>query len=532
MKERLTKIGTDLKQFWSSRTKRQKTTYIGSAAAVIIFAAFLTYFLSRTEFVPLYSDVSRAEIGRIKEELDAQGVPSQIAPGGTSILVPKERVDDLLVSLAAVGYPNTGTIDYSFFSQNAGFGTTDNEFNMIKLASMQTELANLIKGIQGVQDANVMITLPTQSVFLNEAVQNASAAIMLKTEPGHQFTDSQITALYNLVSKSLPNLSTDDIVIMNQYSEYFDLKSPDQSIGMNVVNQMDLKKTIERDLQRKVQMMLGTMLGQDKVVVSVTTDIDFKQENRQENLVDRVDEDLDSLAISVQRITESFSGNGAVAGGVPEGEDPTDNRTNFVEGNNANGDYERLEETINNEVNRIRKDIVESPYKIRDIGIQVMVEPPDVNDISSLSEDVKGDIRTILETIISTSIDKTYLPADVSEEYWQNKIAISTQIFNGKVEMDPQPSKGVIPWWVYAIGAALLPVIVILIVAYFRKRRQESELEEAMILEEQREALQVEDINMEHNETEATLRKKQLEKMAKDKPEEFAKLLRTWIAEE
>ena len=55
--------------------------------------------------------------------------------------------------------------------------------------------------------------------------QQASAAIMLKTDPGHQFTEPQITALYNLVSKSLPNLSTDDIVIMNQYSEYFDLKA-------------------------------------------------------------------------------------------------------------------------------------------------------------------------------------------------------------------------------------------------------------------------------------------------------------------
>ena len=127
---------------------------------------------------------------------------SKIAPGGTSILVPKERVDDLLVSLAAEGFPNSGTIDYSFFSENAGFGTTDNEFNMIKLAAMQTELANLIKGIEGVKDANVMITLPTQSVFLNDSTQQASAAIMLKTDPGHQFTEPQINALYNLVSKS------------------------------------------------------------------------------------------------------------------------------------------------------------------------------------------------------------------------------------------------------------------------------------------------------------------------------------------
>ena len=60
---------------------------------------------------------------------------------------------------------------------------------------------------------------------MNESTQQASAAIMLKTDPGHQFTEPQINALYNLVSKSVPNLSTDDIVIMNQYSEYFDLKA-------------------------------------------------------------------------------------------------------------------------------------------------------------------------------------------------------------------------------------------------------------------------------------------------------------------
>ena len=67
------------------------------------------------------------------------------------------------------------------------------------------------------------------------------------------------------------------------------------------------------------------------------------------------------------------------------GEDPTDNGTGFVEGKfHSNGDYERIEETVNNEVNRIRREIVESPYKIRDIGIQVMVEPPVADDIASM----------------------------------------------------------------------------------------------------------------------------------------------------
>ena len=66
---------------------------------------------------------------------------------------------------------------------------------------------------------------------------------------------------------------------------------------------------------------------------------------------------------------------------------------------------------------------------------------------------------------------------------------------------------------------------------FFRNREKREELEEEMIIEEQLATFDVDDINTEH-ETEGTVRRKQLEKMAKEKPEEFAKLLRTWIAEE
>ncbi len=527
MNERLAKIRTDMQTFWSSRTKKQKTTYIGSAAVIILFAAILTFYLSKTEYVPLYSEVSRAEIGRIKEQLDSQGVQSKVAPGGTSILVPRERVDDLLVTLAAEGFPTSGTPGYAFFFENAGFGTTDNEFDMIKLGATQTELANLLKGIEGVKDANVVITLPKQGVFMSDSTPKATAAVMLKTNPGHQFTEPQINALYNLVSKSVTNLSTDDIVIMNQYSESFDFGATTNSYGTSISDQMAVKKTIERDLQRQIQMMLGTMMGQDKVIVSVTTDIDFKLENREENLVTPVDlESMEGIALSVQRLTESFTGNGAGAGGTPAGEDPTDNGTGFVEGTFSNGDYEKIEETVNNEVNRIRKEIVESPYKIRDIGIQVMV---DAGDATSMQSGMQEDVQRILETIIRTSIDKEFA-GELTAAELNDKIAVSVQPFNGKNKDFTEP-KSAIPWWGYVIGGVLLLIIVILVFAFFRKRKKAEELEEERIIEEQLVSFDVDDINNEL-ETEGTVRRKQLEKMAKEKPEEFAKLLRTWIAEE
>lgn len=530
MNERFSKIKTDITQFWTSRTTKQKVAYGVSLFAIIALATALTVFLSRTEYVPLYKDMSSAEVGRVKEQLDAQGVQSRIAPGGTAILVPKEQVDDLLVSLAAEGYPNSGSIDYSFFSENAGFGMTDNEFNVMKLAAMQTELENLLQRIEGVKDAKVILSLPNESVFLNNETEPAMASIMLNTNPGHTFTEAQTNALYNLVAKSLPNLAKEDIEIKNQHLEYFDLQDAGgYQFGPTIADQMTVKKTIERDLQRQVQMMLGTMIGQDKVVVSVTTDIDFKIENREENLVTPVDEEnMEGIALSVQRLTESFTGN-ADAGGPPMAEEETDNLLNGENLNGANGDYEKVEETVNNEVNRIRKEIVESPYKIRDIGIQVMVEPPVADDIASMPMELQGDIEQILSTIIRTSIDKEAV-GELTELELAEKIAVSVQTFNGKDVTFETPSTK-IPLWIYIAAGMLVLVIIILVLVYVRNRRREEELLVEEVIDEQEEVFNVEDINEEH-ETEGSLRRKQLEKMAKEKPEEFAKLLRTWIAEE
>ena len=441
--------------------------------------------------------------------------------------MPEEQADTLKVELASEGIPKSGSIDYSFFAENAGFGMTDNEFNVVKLDALQTELAELMKGIDGVQQAKVMINMPEKGVFISDKDVQSSASIVLQTKPGYTFEEKQIKALYHLVSKSIPNLPTDNIVIMNQNFEYFDLDG-DTSEGKGFAQQMQIKNKIERDIQRQVQSMLGTLMGYDKVVTTVTADVDFTQENREENLVTPVDEEnMKGIAISAKKITETFTGNADQAGGVPQGQDPSDT-SSYLEGNGANGDYEKTDETINNEVNRIRKKIVESPYKIRDLGIQVMVEPPDPENVNSLPQERKDDITKILSTIVKTSIDKN-AGTDLSDDAIKDKVAVSVQPFNGKMSAENESTFG-LPWWVYVIGAVLLAVIGLLVFLVIRKRRNDA-LEEELVMEEEREPVYVPDVNDEV-ETEGSLRRKQLEKMAKDKPEEFAKLLRTWLAED
>lgn len=523
MNENIKKQFARIKEYWNSRSKKQKVMGAVLFALFVLILSLIVFLTSRTTMAPLYSELAPAEIGAVKENLEGRGIPYEVTEGGTGILVPEESVDTLKVDLAAEGLPQSGTIDYSFFSENAGFGMTDNEFNVLKLDAMQTELSNLISEIDGVKDAKVMINLPQEQIFVTEEAEKASASVVLNTEAGYQFDNKQIKSLYHLVSKSVPNLPVENIAIMNQNFEYFDLAGGGSGSGSSFEQQLAVKKQVEQDVQRQVQSMLGTLMGADKVVATVTADIDFTQENREENLVQPVDEEnMEGIQISAQRITETYSGDAAGAGGVPQGEEQGDTATSYLEGATGNGDYERTEETVNNEVNRIRREIKESPYKIRDLGIQVMVEPPTADDPNSMPDQSVEEIQQLLGNIVRTSVDESY-NTDLTDQALEDKITVSIQELNGKVNFEEETTSS-IPWWVYLIGGILLVVIIVLVFMMIRKRREEEEEEFDEEFEENVEELL--------NETESSTKRKQLEKMAKEKPEEFAKLLRTWLSED
>ncbi|HEY4601552.1 MAG TPA: flagellar basal-body MS-ring/collar protein FliF, partial [Cerasibacillus sp.] len=408
--------------------------------------------------------------------------------------------------------------------------------------AMQTELANLIKGIDGIQDAQVMINIPKDPLFVNEETEPASASIVLHTEPGYQFEGNQINALYTLVSKAVPNLAQENIAIMNQYFEYFDLDDIRSSASKQDAHtyQQSIKKDVERDLQRRVQQMLATMVGSENVVVSVTADIDFTQENRVEEIVEPIDEEnMEGLPVSIERIQETYSGNPDEVGGITgTGEEDIAGYQGIDE--TADGDYELVKETINNEFNRIQKEIVESPYKIRDLGIQVAVNNVRLRDGENIEyltaqeqNVVEEGIASILESMVQTSIDKTYENDEVGEDVInEGHISVVFQEFTEKPLTTGEPSQS-LPTWVYFVGGGLLLLVIILIILLVRRKRaSETEMDYVedvpMIKNEE---TSISDIEIDQN-SDQVVRRKQLEKMAKEKPEEFAKLLRSWIGEE
>ena len=546
MKEKLLVYKNKLTESWGSFSRKTQFSVIGTFLATLLLLFIIVYFSSRTSFAALYTDLSPAEAGEIKIAIEEQGIPVQVSSDGKAISVPNEEIANLKVSLAAEGIPKSGNVNYSIFSENMGLGMTDRHFDVVERDAMQNELANLIKQINGVTEANVMITLPKENVWITDEEQVATASVVVKGDPSFQLDQKQINGLYHLISKSVPNLPPEQIVIMDQNGQVFEIQEENQvDTTLSVYQQQrEIKKDIEQDIQRELQQMLGLTLGRDKVVVSVMASIDFTKEKREENLVEPVNKETnEGIDISVERIVETYSSEGATADDITGvGETDIANYPGLALGGNS--ESEKTEDRINREVNRINRQIELSPYVIDDLTINVGVEPPNPEDLESLTQQNIDDISNLLKNTVSASLSMN--GNLVTEEGLDDRISVFATEFQGKAVVDSGESEesllniNNIPNYILVIigvTMALLLLVVLILVFVIRKRRRE-EFEEEFEYDmfeppvSTRKTDEEEDMDLSEFNSRSNPKRKTIEKLAKGRPEDFAKLLRSWMSED
>lgn len=403
-----------------------------------------------------------------------------------------------------------------------GLGMTDRQFNVVERDAMQNELRYLIEQIEEISQAQVMITLPEESIWLTDGEQTASVSVVIHTPRGTELSQAQINGLYHLISKSVPRLPVENIVIMNQHMQALDLVHEEDLVNTLSLHQQQrqIKQDIERDIQRQLQQMLGVLVGPDKVVVSVFANVDFSVEKREEHLVEPV-VDGQGIAISVERIQKSFEGEGSPAEGIA-GTGETDIAGYPAATAGQSSEYEELEERINTDVNRIFKQIESSPYLITDLTISVGVEPPIPDDAESLTEDVREAIQSILKQVVATSIPNG---SNMEDEELNKRVTVFPHEFRGRpVAIETETS---IPN-LMLYGLALIAVLAIGGISYYIVRRVRKREEE----EEELETIQPPSDFDFTDESEEAAKRKRIERLAHNRPEDFVKLLRTWLAED
>lgn len=401
--------------------QQTKIMLIATVAFVLIALVVLTMQFSKTKYEVAFRDLNSSDAAGIISHLETQGISYKLSEDGRSILVPSTSAAKVQIDVGSQGLVQNGTIGFETFEKNASaIGMTDNEFEVKYVNALNGEVERLLEKMQGVQDATVLLNLPKESVFAKNGNEDqASASVVVQFKPGYRPNQEVIDGYYNLVKTAIPNLPIENITITNDEVELLATAKGGQGglIG-KVEENFALQKKFENDVRQNVQQFLSQYMGSNKVNVLVASKLNFDQVQSKENIVTPVDEEeMKGIELSVQEIQKNYSGTGSPTGGVAGvGEEAVPGYPSDSGSGETNS--EELSKTVNYEVNRITKDIIASPYTVKDLTINVSVEPPAGQQ--TLDDATRTAIQNILVNIVRASLsdsDSTYTDADLSKKF-------------------------------------------------------------------------------------------------------------------
>lgn len=516
-----------------SYTTKQKVFFIAAFVLTGVTVFILMQQFSQTEYSTAFTNLNANDASNVKAYLEENQIPYKLSADGKTIGVPSTRVSEVKIDVTAKGMLTNGAIGYEIFRENmSSWSMTDSQFNVIDSDARAGEIQRLINAINGVGTSEVLINMPKDTVFIADTTTEATASAVVTFLPGYPPDQAKIDTIYNLVAKSIPNLPLENITISDQNGELLPSSKLGATVGVatQVEQQLRIKKQFELDLQRNVMRFLMPLIGKDDVIVSVVSSLNFDKKTSDQNLVTPVNtEEGSGIIISRQANEESAQGVTRPDGGVVgTGETDVPGYTTTDTGQNYDSEKSNLME--NYEINRIRNQIVSSPYVVQDLSISVGLNTQGMNDQTIEPETIEQ-VRTLLQSIVTASIANS--GTQLTPEQLASRVSVIARTFKSTADTATWPLNQII---LYSIIGTLV-LIGLFFGGFFWWKRRRAKVVEPVVTAPQPPPEPEEEMELTLGQlgamnTNQNQLRRQLELLAVRKPDEFANLLRTWLAED
>ncbi|WP_459204448.1 flagellar basal-body MS-ring/collar protein FliF (plasmid) [Ralstonia pseudosolanacearum] len=284
-----------------------------AVAAVVAVIAAATLWSRAPDYRVLYSNVADSDGGAIIAALQQMNVPYRFADGGSAIMVPEANVHEARLKLAAQGLPKGGLAGFELM-ENQKFGTSQFVEQVNYQRALEGELARTIQAMQEVQSARVHLALSKPSVFVREQVK-PSASVLLKLYPGRMLDRSQVQAIGHLLASSVPDLPLSNVTVVDQSGRLLSAAFQDNASGLDPT-QLNYVRDIEQGYIKRIEAILGPVLGDDNVRAQVTADVDLDNTEQMAETY-RPNQDPANGAVRSTHTSESTQNKAGAQGGVP-----------------------------------------------------------------------------------------------------------------------------------------------------------------------------------------------------------------------
>ncbi|MBL0388908.1 flagellar M-ring protein FliF [Tumebacillus sp. ITR2] len=510
MNQQIKALIEKLTGYWKNLQKHQRRNLIIVAVLFVLTVAFLSWFALRPNYQTVLVNQTPASLGEVTTKLDELKIPYQTS--GDNLQVPEQYVDEARMKLAMAGLPNTGTASgYSVFD-NQNLGMTENEFNVRSKQAIETQIQNSILTLKGVKEARVNLVMPEKKLFVSQQEDNAKASVVLLLDTGVKLSADQVTGIQQLVSHSVPGLTPQNISLVDQNGVRLLDESgqpiPDGTANPQLTKQQLVQNQVESEAKNRIRDSLERLVGPGNVEVVVHADLNFDQRTWKTHEVSPMKDSNTGAVVSEHNSSEETTGNSGASGVAgTQSTDPGATPTAKSADSGASTSSKK-DSTINRDWNTYDENGQSAPYQVKTYTVSVLINN------EQLVKDREADIRKFVSTAIGANNDGT---ADAQITVTGGTFQAPANPFTATTSWYKQP------WFLGALSAAL----VLLgggVYAFSRRRK----VAEVPVLERPR----ITDVGAVVEETENMKMKKQLEKLAGQKPEEFVNLLRTWLVEE
>ncbi len=332
-----------LKEVFDRFTINQKVSLIALSMVTVLAILALLIWANRPQYTILFSDLSSTDAARIRDQLQDEKVSYRLRNGGSTILVPRARLYDLRLQLAASGIPSQPGAGYEIFDRtNLGMSDFVQKLNFRR--ALEGELGRTISSLAEVEQARVHVVIPEAALF-REDEKETTASVVLKLKGRVRPREDQIRGITVLVARSVEGLEPENITILDSYGNILaGMKAFDPLVGLSST-QLELQHKVESHLASKAQSMLDGVLGQGRSIVRVSSELDFQTIERTSEIYDP-----ESAIVRSEERTESFSSGG--------------------------GTTQSKEENLlsNYEINKTVEHIIDSGGSILQLSVAVMID--------------------------------------------------------------------------------------------------------------------------------------------------------------
>ena len=224
----------------------------------------------------VYPGLSESDRQAAFEALSGAAFGAKIDSKTGELKVPDGRYHEARIFLAAQGLPQGGAMGgIDSLSDDASMTTSQFMEQVRYVSAMEHELGRSVTQISTVKAARVHLASPKQSVFARNRTP-AKASVVVTPYPGRLVSASQVEAIVHMIASSIPYLSAEDVVVVDQRGKLLTDANNFASMQLNSV-QTEHKQRLEENYRNRIDALLSPVVGADNVRSEVDVVIDFTE---------------------------------------------------------------------------------------------------------------------------------------------------------------------------------------------------------------------------------------------------------------